>query len=168
MMKRNLPNIVTALRILGAACLLFCEVAGAAFWSIYLLCGISDIADGFLARKLGAASKTGALLDSAADLVFIACCCIKIIPVLEFPDWLWIWGGVIVAIKIANQIYSLAAYKKCIFPHTIFNKATGLLLFIALPFSFQSVMPMAITASIATYAAIHEGLFIKSQPKPNC
>ena len=43
------PNILSALRFLGAVSLLFCNPAGAAFWVIYGLCGVSDMADGYLA-----------------------------------------------------------------------------------------------------------------------
>mgnify|MGYP002522268361 CR=1 FL=1 len=130
---RHLPNAITTLRFIGAVCLLFFDVGSAAFWSIYLVCGLSDMADGYLARKLGCVSKTGALLDSLADLVFVACCCFKLITALAFPKWLWIWGGVIVATKIINQISALVMYKKCVFPHTIANKVTGVLLFVGVP-----------------------------------
>ena len=69
---KHIPNIITTLRILGAVCLLLYNPAGAAFWIIYGLCGVSDMADGDLARKLHAESKTGAVLDSVADLCFVA------------------------------------------------------------------------------------------------
>ena len=60
---KHIPNIITTLRILGAVCLLFCNPAGAAFWAIYGLCGVSDMADGYLARKLHAESKSGAVQE---------------------------------------------------------------------------------------------------------
>ena len=103
----TIPNILSALRILGAVCLLLCDPAGASFWVIYALCGISDMLDGYLARKLHAESKAGAVLDSVADICFVVCCAIKLIPVLQIPAWLWVWAGVIVLIKLANQISAL-------------------------------------------------------------
>ena len=115
---KSLPNAISALRFLGAIGLLFFDVKTTAFCSIYFICGISDILDGYLARKLHCESKTGALLDSLADLAFVACCCYKLTPSLVFPKWLWIWGGAIVAIKVINQISALVMYKKCLFPHT--------------------------------------------------
>ena len=33
--------------------------------------------DGYLARKLHAESKSGAVLDSVADICFVACCAIR-------------------------------------------------------------------------------------------
>ena len=49
---KHLPNILSLLRIAGAVALLLCDVVGTTFWALYALCGISDIADGGLARKL--------------------------------------------------------------------------------------------------------------------
>ena len=122
------------------------------------------MADGYLARRLGCESKVGALLDSLADLVFVVCCCFKLIPALAFPRWLWIWGGVIVAIKVINQITALVMYKKFVFPHTIANKVTGVLLFVGVPLTvfLESIVPMVITAVVATFAAVQEGHFIRT------
>ena len=158
----QLPNIITLLRIAGSSGLLLCDVTGVVFWIIYGLCGISDIADGWLARKLECVSKTGALLDSLADICFVACLCPLLLPILELPQWLWLWAGVIVAIKIVNQISALVMYGCFQFPHTTANKATGFLLFIAVPMTFCTVVPIAIVAAISTFAAIHEGHFIRT------
>ena len=116
-----------ALRIVGSIGLLFCSVAGWQFWTLYVFCGISDMIDGWLARKLQAESKTGSVLDSIADLSFVACCAIQLLPILSIPSWIWIWiwTGIIVIIKIVNQISSLIIIKKFCFPHTITNKLTG-------------------------------------------
>ena len=159
----NIPNIITILRFFGAACLLLCNPAGMAFWVIYGLCGFSDMVDGYLARRLHAESKTGAVLDSVADICFVACCAIRLIPVLQIPTWLWIWAGVIVTIKIVNQVSALMVCKRFCFPHTMANKLTGLLLFIAVPMAFWSIIPIAIVAVVATFAAIQEGHYIRTR-----
>ena len=121
--------------------------------------------DGYLARRLRCESKTGSMLDSLADLVFVACCCYQLIPVLAFPKWLWIWGGVIVMTKVINQVSALVMYKKCLFPHTMANKVTGVLLFVGIPLTIflESIVPMAVVAAIATFAAVHEGHFIRTR-----
>lgn len=121
--------------------------------------------DGYLARRLRCESKTGAMLDSLADLVFVACCCYQLILVLAFPQWLWIWGGVIVITKVINQISAFVMYKKCLFPHTMANKVTGVLLFVGIPLTvfLESIVPMVIVAAIATFAAVHEGHFIRTR-----
>ncbi|MBR7031812.1 MAG: CDP-alcohol phosphatidyltransferase family protein [Prevotella sp.] len=104
---KHLPNILSSLRIVGAVALLLCDVVGTTFWALYALCGISDIADGWLARRLKCVTRTGALLDSLADICFVACLCPLLLPILELPQWLWLWAGVIVAIKVVNQLSAL-------------------------------------------------------------
>ncbi|SEW29489.1 CDP-alcohol phosphatidyltransferase [Prevotella sp. khp7] len=160
---KHLPNIISVLRIAGSLGLLLCDVTGLVFWIIYALCGISDIVDGWLARKLKCVTKKGALLDSVADICFVACCAWKLLPILELPQWLWLWAGVIVVIKAVNQLSALVMYGCFQFPHTLANKATGFMLFIAVPMTFVSVIPITIVAAIATFAAVQEGHFIRTR-----
>jgi len=82
----------------------------------------------------------------------------KHLPILELPQWLWLWAGVIVAIKVVNQLSALATYGRCCFPHTLANKWAGFLLFIAVPsMTFWSIIPISIAATVATFAAVQEG-----------
>ena len=158
----RIPNIISAFRILGCIFLLLFPPASVAFWVIYGLCGISDMLDGYLARKLHAESKAGAVLDSVADICFVACCAIRLIPVVDISTWLWIWAGVIVAVKIVNQVSALIVCKRFCFPHTKANKLTGLLLFLSVPTVFWSIVPIAFVAGAATFAAVQEGHFIRT------
>lgn len=160
---KHLPNVISAFRIAGSIGLLFCDVTGWPFWMLYALCGISDMVDGWLARKLHAETKAGAILDSVADIVFVACCAICLLPVLEIPIWLWIWAGMIVIIKMVNQISALVLCKRFCFPHTVANKLTGLLLFLTVPTMFWSMIPVSIVAAFATFAAMQEGHFIRTK-----
>ena len=147
----HLPNILSSLRIAGAVALLLSDVSNILFGVLYIVCGISDIADGWLARKLKCVTRTGALLDSLADICFVACCAWTLLPILELPQWLWLWAGVIVAIKVV----------RCCFPHTTANKWAGFLLFIAVPMTVWSIVPISTAAIVATFAAIHEGHYIR-------
>ena len=158
---KHLPNILSSLRMVGAVALLLCDVVGTTLWALYTLCGISDIVDGWLARKLKCVTGTGALLDSLADFCFVACCAWKFLPILELPQWLWLWAGVIVAIKVVNQVSAVVVCGHCCFPHTLANKATGFLLFIAVPMTVWSIIPISISAVVATFAAVQEGHFIR-------
>ena len=119
-----------------------------------------NMIDGWLARKLQAESKTGSVLDSIADLLFVPCCAIQLLPTMSIPSWLWIWAGIIVIIKIVNQIIALTRIKQFCLPHTIANKLTGFLLFLIVPTISWSIIPIAIVAIIATFAAIQEGYYI--------
>ena len=160
---KHLPKVISALRLAGSIGLVFCDVRGWTFWVLYALCGISDMVDGRLARKLHAESKTGAVLDSVADIIFVVCCAARLLQVLEIPVWLWTWAGVIVFIKVVNQVSALVVCKRLCFPHTWANKLTGILLFLAAPAVFWSVIPIAIVAALATFAAVQEGHFIRTK-----
>ena len=163
MPMKHLPNILSSLRIVGAIALLLSDVPSILFGVLYIVCGISDIADGGLARKLKCVTKRGALLDSVADICFVACCAWKLLSILELPQWLWLWAGVIVAIKAVNQLSALVMYGRCCLPHTTANKWAGFLLFIAVPMTFYTAIPLAIVASVATFAAIHENYFTRTR-----
>ena len=68
---RHLPNVLSALRIAAAPALVVLALVGAerAFTWVLIPALLSDIADGYLARRLGLTSPLGALLDSIADLL---------------------------------------------------------------------------------------------------
>lgn len=108
-------------------------------------------------------AKLEPFFDSVSDIVFVACCTISLLPVLEIPMWLWIWAGVIVIIKIVNQISSLVVCKRFCFPHTLANKLTGFLLFLTVPTMIWSMIPISIAAVLATFAAVQEGHYIRTK-----
>jgi cardiolipin synthase len=65
----NLPNLITTGRILLVPIVVWAITAGryqTAFW-LFVVAGISDAVDGFLAKRLGATSEFGAYLDPLAD-----------------------------------------------------------------------------------------------------
>ena len=129
---------------------------------IYIICGFSDMIDGTIARKTNSASELGAKIDTTADLAFVTASLIKILPALNIPQWLWLWGGVIAMIKIGNLIWGYVSKKQFISLHTILNKITGLLLFLLpLTLSFVELKYSAMAVcSIATFAAIQEAVSI--------
>ena len=161
-MIKNVANILTGFRILGSILLLFFPVFSEAFYSIYLLCGFSDMIDGTIARKTNSASEFGAKLDTVADIVFVAVSMIKLLPIIHIPEWVWIWGSVIAIIKIGNIIWGYISKKQFVSLHTIMNKVTGLLLFLfPLSLSFVELKYSSlVVCSIATFSAIQEGVYI--------
>ena len=70
-MKKYIANIITGSRAIFSLPLLFISLSSAWFYALYLLCGLTDMIDGTIARKTGAVSKFGARLDTASDFVFI-------------------------------------------------------------------------------------------------
>ena len=145
--------------------LIITEAFSAAFYIIYICCGISDMLDGFIARKSKNESDIGARLDSIADIIFVIVAMIKLLPILNLSKGIIIWGVAIAFIKIVNVICSYIYYKKIELPHTIANKITGFILFIA-PFIIVNTNPIIfeiIICCIATFAAIQEGHYIRTK-----
>ena len=161
-MIKHIANVLTGFRILGSMLLLFVPVFSKAFYTIYLLCGLSDMIDGTVARKTNSASEWGAKMDTAADLVFVTVSLIRILPTIHIPQWLWIWGGVIAIVKIRNIIWGYVSKRQFISPHTVMNKVTGLCLFLLpLTLSFVELTYSSVAVcSIATCAAIQEAIYI--------
>ena len=158
-MRKQIANIITISRMLSCVYLLFCPV----FSIMYLFCGITDMADGIIARKTNSMSELGARLDTAADSAFAAVCFVKILPFMQFPAWLWTWIVSIAIIKIGNIVWGLISNKKLVSIHTILNKATGFLLFL-LPLTFGFIEPLYSSAAVcfmATLSAFDEGYHIR-------
>ena len=159
-----MANIVTSLRIVCSIALLFCPIFSSAFYVLYLTAGVSDMVDGWIARRTHTASELGAKLDTIADIVFVIVCLVKLLPVLDIPVWLDVWIGVIALIKIINIISGFVVQKRFVSVHSIMNKTTGLLLLIfPLTISFIDLKyTAALVCIFATYAAIQEGHFIRT------
>ena len=159
-----MANIITFVRIICSIALLFVPVFKPAFYALYITAGISDILDGIIARKTGTVSEFGSKLDTVADMVLVAVCFIKILPVLDIPLWLYIWSAVIALIKVINIISGFVVQKKFVAAHTVMNKVTGVLLFV-LPLSVNFIdirYSGAAVCAVASFAAIQEGHFIRS------
>lgn len=157
-----MANVITGLRILVSMAILFCPVFSPIFYVMYLIAGLSDMADGIIARKTNSVSEFGSRFDSIADFVFVAVCLIKILPVMDIPIWLYVWTALIFFVKIINIISGLARQKRFVAVHSTMNKVTGVLLFV-LPLTL-SIVPLIYTGiticTVATFAAIQEGYFI--------
>ena len=80
--KKNLANIITITRIIGTIIFFNLEVLSPMFYYVYIYCGLSDVIDGFVARKLNITSPIGSILDSISDLLFYTVMMIKILPSL--------------------------------------------------------------------------------------
>ena len=159
-----MANIITCVRIVCAAALLFFPAFSPAFYALYVIAGVSDMADGTVARKTGTVSETGSKLDTAADLALVAACMIKLLPAVHVPVWLVVWIAVIAVIKAVNVISGYVMRKKIVVLHTVTNKVTGILLFV-LPLTLTLVdvrWSGAVVCAIATFAAIQEGHLIRT------
>lgn len=159
-MIKHIANIITISRIVCSILMLRCELFSPQFYFAYIYCGLTDMIDGFVARKTGSVTTLGAKLDSLADLVFVAAAFLKLLPALNIPNWLWLWVGAIAIIRIVNLVLGFVKRGEFVTPHTVLNKITGFLLFLLpLTMSFVELKYSGVVVGVvATFAAIQEGL----------
>jgi CDP-diacylglycerol--glycerol-3-phosphate 3-phosphatidyltransferase len=155
---RHVPNILTGLRIAAAALMPLTGSLSPAFFALYAFCGVSDILDGFLARKFRCESSMGAALDSAADFVFVAAALFSLIPALPWRPWMLLWAGGIALLRFASAGTGWLRFRKLAFLHTYLNKAAGAALYL-LPFAillWGLAVPAAIACAVASLSAAEE------------
>ena len=161
---RLIVNLLSMSRIASCLPLLLVDAMTLPFGVLYLIAGLTDILDGFLARRWGVESKLGVRLDSLADFLFVLAVGYKLFPWLKLPATLWMMIGLIALVKMVNAICSYVVRHRIEFLHTKANKLTGLLLFIGIMTIGQSyfVSVAWAIACIALFAAIQEGHYIRS------
>ena len=162
-----MANFITSIRIVISIILLFCKPFSTEFYILYLSAGFTDMIDGTIARKTNTVTELGSKLDTIADFIFVIACLIKLLPIIDVPQGIYIWIGVIVLIKLINVISGFVIQKKFVSIHSVFNKITGSLLFIfPMTLSFINIKYSAIVLCvIATFASIQEGHFIRTKKR---
>ncbi len=157
----NIANVITFLRIIGTLLLIWTVPFSKRFFVIYTLTGITDVLDGFLARKLKCATEFGAKLDSVADLLFYSVMVLKIMPELYeiLPHWIWFIVASVVLVRVISYSVTAVKTRRFMSNHTYLNKLTGLCVFCVPYFVHYSDLDTgfcAIACLVAAVAAIQE------------
>ena len=155
---KKIPNYLSIGRILLSLSLFVIRPLSTPFYIIYVLCGISDMLDGFIARKFHAASTFGARLDSIADFVMIAVLLIVLSPIINPSFAILLWIILIGVLRFASMIVAKRKYGKVAMLHTLANKLTGFALFLfPLFLSFiPKTLVMILICLLASLSAIEE------------
>jgi cardiolipin synthase len=119
MMLKHLPNTISIARIIlvwpVVECLLSEQYVWA--WWLFLIAGVSDGVDGYLARRFGWRSELGAMLDPIGDKLLMVSSYLVLGWMKMLP--LWLVGLVIardVIIVIGTMIYQRITNDKTITP----------------------------------------------------
>ena len=155
---KAIPNCISFSRIIFSLILIFITPLSIAFYAIYIICGFSDIMDGFIARKTVTTSILGAKLDSMADIIMTGVFLLVFYPIVNPATKIVIWIISIAIIRLASMVIAIKKYKTFASLHTYGNKITGLVLFIfpiLLPFVHTTVL-MYIICAVASISAIEE------------
>ena len=156
--KINIPNCISMLRIAATLCLLFVSTFSPVFYVVYTFTGLTDVLDGWIARKTGAVTELGARLDSIADLFFYTVMLIRIFPVLWtiLPVQIWYTVGGILFLRIMSYIVAAIKFHKFASLHTYLNKLTGALVFVV-PYVIRFPMAVPICWGVCAIALLASG-----------
>lgn len=82
-----LPNVLSALRLPLAAAFPFVVDNAHAALAVLLASGLTDVLDGWLARRWGQATSVGAVVDPIADKVFATTVVVTLLVKHQLPLW---------------------------------------------------------------------------------
>lgn len=172
--KRIVPlgpaDWLTAGRGVLALLLLFPRPLSAGFYGIYTLAGLTDMADGTVARRTGTESERGARLDSAADLMLLCAAAVRLAPVLwkTVPAWMWAGGVLAALLRCGAHWVGWRRHRTFAPPHTVCNKLTGLAL-VVVPYGlavFRAEAVLAVPWGLAILSAGEELWITWKRKKP--
>jgi len=141
---RYVPNALSLARLLAGPVLIAFAYAHAerAFSILLIAALVTDILDGWIARRFELQSRTGAMLDSAADVVTLLSAAAGI---AVFHPAVWrehiVAIGCVLAAWIVECLCALMRYRRLSSFHTYASKAAGyaLGLFVAVLFALGFV-----------------------------
>ena len=152
----NVPNLITLLRIILVPVIVILLIQGSFFKALimFIVAGLSDALDGFLARVLNQQTVLGAYLDPIADKALLASSFVTLSVLHIIPSWL----AVIVIsrdsiILLGISVLSIMSITVEIRPALVSKVTTGLqLITVLVALSFRC-LPWAVNGiwSLALY-----------------
>ena len=100
----RLPNLVSLARLPLAAAFPFCVDWPPVAVGLLAVAGGTDVLDGWLARRRGETTATGALLDPLADKIFVA----VVIATLAITKLIPVWGVLLLVTREVGQVALIA------------------------------------------------------------
>jgi cardiolipin synthase len=152
-----LPNILTILRIVLIPVfvwLFFSEIPNNLNYAliVFITAGVTDVLDGYIARKYHLESDLGKVLDPLADKMML----LSVLICLTSTDLIPLWVVLIIMLKemvmIYGGIYLYFSKVQVIIPSNKYGKIGTLLFYFAIFLVLLKVNPSV--SKIALYAAV--------------
>ena len=110
----NLPNLITIGRLLSVPVIIYLLMQSAyqAAFGLFLLAGLSDAVDGYIAKSRNQRTRIGALLDPLADKTLLIAVYVTLGLQTHLPSWLivlvvfrdvMIVGGIILLVLVGQD-----------------------------------------------------------------
>ncbi|MDD5712768.1 MAG: CDP-diacylglycerol--glycerol-3-phosphate 3-phosphatidyltransferase [Smithellaceae bacterium] len=108
----NLPNTITMLRITMVPVLFFLLLSPGRLWSLviaglFVVAALTDLLDGYIARRFQIVTTMGKFLDPIADKLVINTAMIMMIPIGRIPAW--VVAIIIIRDFVVDGIRSIAS-----------------------------------------------------------
>lgn len=129
-----LPNIITTIRIILVPVYLIVFFQAGENYILYsglvfILAGISDFLDGYIARKYDLQSKTGAVLDPLADKLMTFAVLISLTYGGLLPPWILLIIGLKEVFQILGGVVLYFFKEKIVIPSNKFGKLATVLFY---------------------------------------
>jgi len=153
-LKRLIPNGITAMRLLAAP-LFYCTFLNcscAIAFTVFVLAAVSDMIDGYAARKLDTASTAGAFFDVLTDFILI----VVVFAAFLKKDWYCVFIYIPILFSFVSFMVSSGTRKPLYDP---IGKHMGSAVMIMIVVTL--LIPYPLTRKILTYGLA--AFFIVSQ-----
>jgi cardiolipin synthase len=130
----NIPNILTIIRIILVPIFIitFFLVSKWVALSVFIIAGITDLLDGYIARKYDMVTDLGAVLDPFADKLML----MSVIIVFTISGYIPVFVLIIILTKELFMIYGGARFyfakKKIVIPANRYGKASTVLFYVSI------------------------------------
>jgi cardiolipin synthase len=153
----TIPNVLTLLRLILIPFFLTASLRGQfrEAFVIFVAAALTDIIDGFVARRLNQRSRLGAVLDPTADKVMLICGYLfyTFSPVVPFrlPYWVTyvIFARDVLIVAFAYLLYTRIQIRR--FPPSLLGKVSTLCQAVTLA---AVIGVNSVTPGLATFAAV--------------
>ena len=169
----NLPNILTLLRMVMIPAVILFFVIGHPYWALFffLLAGLTDFLDGYLARRFHQITDFGKVMDPLADKLMLITTLICLYLTGSIP----LWVPIVIGVKEFTMI-TVAAFlyrKEIVLPANFFGKLATVLFTLAVVLSFFAEVAapwhtilLYIATAVAIFAMIYYGILVlRSNPQ---
>jgi cardiolipin synthase (CMP-forming) len=161
---KHLPNLLTAAR-LALAPYLFLLMFRHQYRTIiplFIIVSVTDIADGYLARRLHSASRLGAYLDPIADKILLSGTFLVLAVTGAIESWLAavVLGRDVLILATAGILYLTTTRRN--FPPSRWGKASTLVQIVFLCFQIGLLADIAVAPAVITLKWITVALTVVS------
>lgn len=151
----NIPNALSVIRLVGVPILFILVTLDNVIWfaGFYIVLGLTDFFDGFLARKWNQVSELGSKLDSIADLAYYISTVyflIVLFPEYFHPNTPYLY--LVFSLLAISMLVSKLKLGKIVMLHTHLSRISGVLVIFAFIGSFYLDTTLFIRFIILLYS----------------